>query len=42
MSRAHVLDVQASADGFARFACPLHILTIGEQDALAEGSSSSL
>ena len=34
---AHVLRVQASADGFVRLGYPLHFVTLGEQDELAEG-----
>jgi hypothetical protein len=34
---AHVLHVHASVDGFVRLGYPLHFVTLGEQDALAEG-----
>ena len=34
---AHVLHMQASVDGFVRLGYPLHFVTLGEQDALAEG-----
>jgi hypothetical protein len=34
---AHVLHMQASVDGFVRLGDPLHFVTLGEQDALAEG-----
>jgi len=36
-SVAHVLHVQANVDGFVRLGYPLHFVTLGEQDALAEG-----
>ncbi len=36
-SVAHVLHVQANADGFVRLGYPLHFVTLSEQDALAEG-----
>ena len=39
---AHVLHVQASVDGFVRLAYPLHLVTLGEQDALAEGGCEVL
>ncbi|MGH7551127.1 MAG: hypothetical protein ACREK3_10340 [Gemmatimonadota bacterium] len=34
---AHILHVQANVDGFERLGYPLHFVTLGEQDALAEG-----
>lgn len=34
---AHVPCVPASVDGFVRLGYPLHFVTLGEQDALAEG-----
>jgi hypothetical protein len=34
---AHVLHVQANVDGFVRLGYPLDFVTLGEQDALAEG-----
>ena len=34
---AHVLHVQASVDGFVRLGYPLHLVTLSEQGALAEG-----
>ena len=33
---AHVLQVQASVDGFVRLGYPLHSVTLGEQHTLAE------
>ena len=36
-STADVLHVQANVDGFVRLGYPLHFVTPGEQDALAEG-----
>ena len=32
-----VLRVQASVDAFVHLGYPLHLVTLGEQDALAEG-----
>jgi hypothetical protein len=34
---AHVLHVPAIVDGFVRLGYPLHFVTLGEQDDLAEG-----
>ena len=34
---AHVLHVQASADGFVRLGYLLHFVTLGVEEALAEG-----
>jgi hypothetical protein len=34
---AQVLHVQANVYGFVRLGYPLHFVTLGEQDALAEG-----
>ena len=34
---AQVLHMQANADGFVLLCHPLHFVTLGEQDALAEG-----
>jgi hypothetical protein len=39
---APVLHVPASVDGFVRLGYPLHLVTLGEQDALAEGGYVAL